>query len=195
MVLLYYNPPVRRTSLIKLHVPIFIIKILFKCIKTFIQCSLTPTQPLHTRFAVSQIYFWMHKYMQFVQNLCKWLPGAVWIDVNDIQETEELSIVYSKYPAIVETTTYKMERSREVCYSWQLISWVSLLIILYVTGLATVAQENVPSDVCAQRKFRSACTFLQSYQNLTGCVFAGRCKVSSLSAYVRRNIFARRSGA
>ena len=26
--------------------------------------------------------------------------------------------------------------------------------------------ENVPSDLCTQRRFRSACTFVQSYQNL-----------------------------
>ena len=26
--------------------------------------------------------------------------------------------------------------------------------------------ENVPSDMCAQRKFRSACVFAQSDQNL-----------------------------
>ena len=38
-------------------------------------------------------------------------------------------------------------------------------------------KKNVPSDICAQRRFRSACAFVQSLQNLTGCILDSKaCK-------------------
>ena len=69
-----------------------------------------------------------------------------------------------------------------------------------------MTSENVPSDMCAQRRFRSACAFAQSDQKLHTAQFrlprmqsffmrktnqtAGLFQ-SSLDAYVRRYVFSR----
>ena len=54
-------------------------------------------------------------------------------------------------------------------------SWPSIYKVIGATG-----QENLPSGMCAQKKFRSDCTFPLSYQNIHWAYLDSQgCKVSS----------------
>ena len=57
----------------------------------------------------------------------------------------------------------------ETCHQF-VVYWISQesgkTLIIAVFFIGTARSENVPSDMCAQRRFRSACAFAQSHQNL-----------------------------